>query len=103
MIYLLFTLFQEDDNDEHTGLSDLLVSKFSDDSKISDNIFSRIYFFKKSNFCGFLHYMFSHSQSGFINNQRPHAKIQLIWKKKKKTPKTALSIRLIQALIICTI
>ena len=28
MIYLLFTLFQEDDNDEHTGLSDLLVSKF---------------------------------------------------------------------------
>ena len=44
MIYLLFTLFQEDDNDELTGLSDLLVSKFSDDSKISDNIFSRIFF-----------------------------------------------------------
>ena len=50
MIYLLFTLFQEDDNDEHTGLSDLLVSKFSDDSKISDNIFSRIYIFLKKQF-----------------------------------------------------
>lgn len=50
MIYLLFTLFQEDDNDEHTGLSDLLVSKFSDDSKISDNIFSRIYFLKQAIF-----------------------------------------------------
>ena len=28
-------------------------------------------------------------------NQRPHAKIQLIWKKKKETPKTSLNIRVI--------
>ena len=34
----------------------------------------------------------------FLMNQRPHTKIQLIWKKKKETPKTSLNIRLYQAL-----
>ena len=33
----------------------------------------------------------------FLMNQRPHAKIQLIWKKKKETPKTSLNIWLYQA------